>query len=529
MIPSEVLRADVVVVGGGMSAAWAAIGAARQGASVIVADKGSMGTSGVTATGGPGHWWVPPVPAARAAAVERQTEKARGLGDPAWMARIIELTWKHLPEIAPWYPFGTDGNGGLYIQGVRGPEYMRALRQMVRASGVTILDHHPAVELLTTMDGAVGGIRGVDLCSERSFEVQAGAIILATGGCAFRSGLIGSHTQTGDGYLMAAEAGASLSGMEFSISYSLSPAWASTRTLPFFAARFFDRTGTELEIPPPDAGHAHLQALGRAMLAGPVMADLADAPPALEPVLRRIQPLTVAAFERRGVDLFRQRFAVTLFGEGTIRGTGGIRIVGDDCSTEVDGLYAVGDAASRELVAGASSGGGAVNSSWALSSGLIAGGAAAQRTKSKPLRHRLHGAGRAGLHPRRNPATVNLQALNRVIADHMHGYDRALWRTRANLMHSLDCLDGVWSELADHAQGDGRGLVELRETAAMAATARWCTAAALARAETRGIAVRADVPAERSELAHRFLASGLDRVQIIPDADSVARKAKAVA
>lgn len=36
MIPATILRVDVLVIGGGMSAAWAAIAAARQGASVIV-------------------------------------------------------------------------------------------------------------------------------------------------------------------------------------------------------------------------------------------------------------------------------------------------------------------------------------------------------------------------------------------------------------------------------------------------------------------------------------------------------------
>lgn len=49
----------------------------------------------------------------------------------------------------------------------------------------------------------------------RAAAIEAGAVILATGGYAFRSGLIGSHCNTGDGHLMRAEAGAELSGMEF--------------------------------------------------------------------------------------------------------------------------------------------------------------------------------------------------------------------------------------------------------------------------------------------------------------------------
>lgn len=56
--------ADVLVVGGGPAAAWAALKAAGAGASVVLADKGCCGTSGATAAGGTGVWYVPPEPAA---------------------------------------------------------------------------------------------------------------------------------------------------------------------------------------------------------------------------------------------------------------------------------------------------------------------------------------------------------------------------------------------------------------------------------------------------------------------------------
>lgn len=45
-------QSDVLIIGGGISA-WAAIVAAKAGASAILAEKGYVGTSGVTATGGP--------------------------------------------------------------------------------------------------------------------------------------------------------------------------------------------------------------------------------------------------------------------------------------------------------------------------------------------------------------------------------------------------------------------------------------------------------------------------------------------
>ncbi|HEY0270551.1 MAG TPA: FAD-binding protein [Sphingomonas sp.] len=510
-------EADVLIVGGGMAACWAAMSAARAGAEVVLVDKGFVGTSGVTATGGPNHWWVPPDPAARRDAIERRMATAHGLADPEWMARIIDTTWRLLPELAEFYPFGADGRGGTFHAGVRGSEYLRALRACAIAAGVRILDHHPALELLVHRDGSIAGAAGVARLDRRLWTARAGAVVLATGGCAFRSGLIGSHTNTGDGYLMAAEAGAELSGMEFATAYSLSPAWNSTRTLPYFAARFFDAAGEELDIPPPMAGHAHLRALGAAMLAGPVHADLADAPAPLRAILRDIQPASLTPFERKGVSLFEQRFEVKLFGEGTVRGVGGLRIVDEACRTTVQGLFAAGDAATRELIAGATSGGGAQNAAWALTSGHIAGQAAARDALGRRSRETAHPVGRAGLRPASHGRDVDGRAILDAVQAETIAYDKALWRNAPSLLDSRDTLDRAWRELADHARADGIAQVAVRELAAMTATARWSVAAALARDESRGMHVRTDRPDMAPAQASRLLVGGLDEIWTRPE------------
>jgi len=513
--PALTVETDVLVIGGGMAAAWAAIGAAQAGAEVALVDKGFLGTSGVTATGGPNHWWVPPDPAERAAAVERRHASSLGLAERSWMHAILETTWRNLPRLEGYYPFAADGSGRTYYSGVRGPEYMRALRRYAEDLGVRILDHHPALELLLHQDGSVAGAAGYARLDRRDWSARAGAVVLATGGCAFRSGLLGSYNNTGDGHLMAAEAGAELSGMEFSVSYSLSPVWASTRTLPYTAARFYDADGAPLDIPPPGAGAAHLQGLARALEAGPVYADLEDAPEALRPILRRIQPATPPPFERRGLDLFKDRFQVALFGEGTIRGVGGLRIAGEACETTVTGLYAAGDTATRELVTGAISGGGSLNSAWALTSGLIAGEAAAGRTARDGRRAdgAAHPAGRAGLRPAKSARSVDGRAAITLAGTQILEPTKALWRKAATLDASRLLLGDLWREIADHAGGEaGLPAIAAREAVAVTAMARWCTAAALARAESRGIHQRADAPATDPTLAKRLLVGGLDTV-----------------
>ena len=95
------LTADVLVIGGGLAGTWAASAARRAGASVILVDKGYCGTSGVTATAGPGHWWVPPDPAElRENTIRNRLKTGFGLNDPEWMARVLALTWESLPTLA---------------------------------------------------------------------------------------------------------------------------------------------------------------------------------------------------------------------------------------------------------------------------------------------------------------------------------------------------------------------------------------------------------------------------------------------
>src|SRR5690606_33237201 len=132
----------------------------------------------------------------------------------------------------------------------------------------------------------------------------------------------------------------------------------------------------------------------------PVYCQLDRIEPELRPLLRNLQPNFFQPFDKVGIDPFTQRFPVTLILEGTVRGTGGLRIVDDDCSTSVPGLFAAGDAATRELICGAFTGGGSHNSAWAISSGSWAGAGAARFAAAAAAGRAaddrvLHGAGTA--------------------------------------------------------------------------------------------------------------------------------------
>jgi L-aspartate oxidase len=509
------LETDVLVIGGGLAGGWAAIGAARAGASVILVDKGYFGTSGVTATAGPGHWWVPPdPPEARPEAIRQRNLRAHGLGDPEWMARVIDLTWRTLPELSAYYAFAKDDRGVTQYRGLRGPEYLRALRQFATDLGVRILDQSPALELLTDRDGAVVGANGFRRQAGRDWTIRAGAVVLATGGCAFKSRLLGCHTNTGDGHLMGAEVGADLSGMEFSNYYTIAPARSTmTRSMSYAFARYFDVDGRDLDIP---QGPDVTRALAAALLAGPVFCSLERTPYDIRAVMPQVQPNFMLPFDRWRIDPYNQRFEVLLRGEGTVRGVGGLRIADEDCGVGVPGLYAAGDAASRELVAGATSGGGAQNSAWALSSGQWAGEAAARRARGEPGRARAPAKprGQAGLRPSGPSRDVSLNRIETAVRGEMLPYDKNIFRSGDGLGRSLALLDALWTEVRNHAGGLGVERARARETAAMLAVARWCYAAALARNESRGMHQRIDAPQMDPRLTCRLRLRGIDQILI---------------
>ncbi|MBB2205809.1 FAD-binding protein [Gluconacetobacter takamatsuzukensis] len=504
-------EADVLIIGGGLAGCWAAITAAQGGARVIVAEKGHCGTSGVAAAGGPGHWWVPPDPGRREEAIARRMATAQGLGDAAWMARIIDRTCRTLPTIASHYRYVPDDDGRIRHHALRGPEYLRALRQKAQAAGAILLDHSPALELLRHADGSIAGARGVSRQGTGGdWVVRAGATILATGGCGFRSHLLGGMNNTGDGLLMAVEAGAVLSGMELSAFFTVVPAGTTmARTMIYSFARYHDAQGRPLDRPPGPHDNAFL---AQALAHGPVLCDLSATPEDIRRQLPQISPNVTLAFRRLGIDPFRDRFPIALVGEGTIRGVGGVRVAGPDAGAGVEGLFVAGDVASREPVTGAISGGGAVNAAWALSSGCIAAEAALERVRRHGRRADTPAerTGRAGLHSGRG--TEDATAIERAVQAEILSPVKQYFRTEATLATARDRLDAAWAALP-HTAGPPtpQARTRRRELAALTATARWCTAGALARRTSLGLHQRADTIAATTPPTS-ILTGGLDRI-----------------
>jgi succinate dehydrogenase/fumarate reductase flavoprotein subunit len=387
------------------------------------------------------------------------------------------------------------------------------MRTLVLQAGGTILDHSPALTLLRHTDGSMAGARLYRRRSREWLDIRAGAVVLATGGVAFRSKLLGAGNLTGDGLLMGAEAGATLSGMEFTGYCTVAPAGTNmTRSMSYAFATYFDESGRELAIPP---GPGNTLALAAALLRGKVFCDLSRTPDDIRSWIPRISPNVTLVFERLGIDPYRDRFEIELHPEGTVRGTGGLVLAGADCRTDVAGLYVAGDTATREEVAGATSGGGAQNSAWALSSGVWAGRAAAERVAAFGRRNKSP-AVPAGDHGLRAPTFQSPEAsvIDQVIRREMLAHEANLFRTGPALTRALGVLDTLWDRLQSGVAG--ADVVRARESAALVASARWSWNAARARRESRGLHHRTDAPATDPAQAHRLLVSGLDNIIVRP-------------
>jgi succinate dehydrogenase/fumarate reductase flavoprotein subunit len=345
-------------------------------------------------------------------------------------------------------------------------------------------------------------------------------VVLAAGGCAFQSKTLGCDVNTGDGALMAVEAGAVLSGMEFSSAYAIAPKGTSlTKTAYYSWASFYRADKTVLEGA---ANYGGRSVIAKTLLSEPVFARLDRASEDEQLAMRRGQPNFFLVFDRLGINPFTDFFEITLLAEGTVRGTGGVRIADFDCSTDVPGLYAAGDTATRELICGGFTGGGSHNAAWAASSGSWAGqGAAAFAVRRGRPGAGLRPVGGAGVRPTGDIGLGYREVVTEV-QRLVLPYDLNYLRHGGRLRPALKSLHDTWFDVRAALGADGEDLFRAREAAAMLAHARWMYHAALHRTETRGMHKRLDHPTQDPAQRQRLLTGGLNDVWSRPDSARLA-------
>lgn len=508
-----VLEADVLVVGGSLAGCWTALAARAAGAKVVLVEKGWTGTAGVVAAANVGGYSVAPdaASAERRRIVEARHDAAEGLDDLVHVERVYAEAHRAYAALeALGFRWDARANAGARFGRFIGPYTLHVLRGALERAGVRLLDHAPALELLAH-DGAVAGAAGIERKTGRTWAVRAGAVVLATGATAFLSGAMGTHGVVGDGYLLAGEAGATFSGLEFSTLYGFAPKGSpSTKGWWTNSASWFDAAGRPLGAA---SGRGGMAEIARAVLeTGGIQAIIDRGPDGFEAFSRLNHPNTFQYFDRLGIDPFRQRFAVEMIYEGHIRAVGGV-VVDDACSTGIAGLYAAGDLTDRSRLTGAAMCGAGPAVAWCFASGEWAGRAAAQHARTRTDRPaRLEALGRVGLRfgtgGRNRPDEVRTAVRSEILP-----LEKTCFKTTASLERSRTTLDSLWDRsAAGFRTQTADDVLKAREAAALVAAARLQTVASLVRKESRGLHRLEDHPVSEGRMARPVLLSGLDTI-----------------
>ena len=519
------------MIGGGPAGCWAAISAAEAGASVVLVDKGYCGTTGATASAGVGVWYIEPEEEAREKAIQSREALGGWLVDRRWMHRVLDETYARVGQLADWgYPFHADEHGGSRAATSTDPSTCGGCAGRSCAHGYGSSTTAPRSSCSGIDPARSPELAACAASTTTRWTVSAGAVVIATGGCAFLSGGLGCNVLTGDGHLMAAEARRRFSGMEFSNAYAISPRSARSPRRPSTAMRLSTPTTASSRAPARQRGRSVIAA--RAAERVRSMRASTARPRTSGCDLRSAQPNFFLPFDREGIDPFTDRVP----GDDAARGHGPRdRRAADrrrDLLDVVAGLFAAGDAATRELICGGFTGGGSHNAAWAISSGSWAGQGAARSRRpsvsaprlvaSAPGRARpAGGAGIRACGPIERSLTP--ETVDRAVQAEVIPCDRNLFRTEQGMSESLGRLDDLWKRARSGLQAETRALGRRSPRSARASRqrwsrhARWMYSVGGLRTERRGMHKRVDHPELDPAQQHRRLVGGLDRVWTGPD------------
>ena len=227
------LQSDVLVIGAGGAGMYAALAAARAGASVQLIDRSLIGRGGATVIAQmtvavalgeecPDHWEHH---------LADTLTAGRGLCDATLAQLLCEQGPERIREMDAWkvgwaregghvkqvHAPGHDRPRCAYVDFLNtGPAISRTLRaQLNRAGGVRRIGDVVVTDIVVR-DGEAAGAVGLHLVSGEPVALAAKAVIIATGGLTrlYRRNS-GSLNMGGDGYALALRAGAELVDMEF--------------------------------------------------------------------------------------------------------------------------------------------------------------------------------------------------------------------------------------------------------------------------------------------------------------------------
>ncbi|MBM2811542.1 MAG: fumarate reductase [Chloroflexi bacterium] len=378
---SQVATSDILVVGGGIAGAFAAIKARETGADVVLVDKAFFGrggasalASGVYATYMPGDDMEN-----RLAATCTAPHVNRRLAE-----RFILRTYECLMDMDGWgvkwikedgvIARRMSGGGGTdyptnAMMAEGGPQMMMALRGHALREGVRVINRVMITDLLTSdgahpTGGAIVGAVGIHTRTAEPWVFRARATIICAGAFAFPYTPVGSfqgmpQTSSGDGVAAMFRAGATMGKFEFG--------GGGMRPSEFFCApglemlgglgcRFINDAGEDMlsldrsqgKYTHEDITRGRRSALGNALIkeaeAGRVVyLDARHFTADEHRLVKQVVPIVVNTFERAGYDLSKDVVPYRPTPPGSNGNNGGGARVNERGETSLSGLYAAGN------------------------------------------------------------------------------------------------------------------------------------------------------------------------------------------
>lgn len=394
-----------------------------------------------------------------------------------------------------------------------GLEIQRTLVQRSEQLEIPILDTMYVTDILTD-DNRVFGAYGFDINDGTSYLIHADAVILAAGGHnrIWRRTSSRRDENTGDSFRLAVEAGARLRDPElvqFHPSGIIEPEHAAGTLISEAARgeggilrnalgeRFMERYDPErMELSTRDrvalAAYTEIQE-GRGTENGGVWLDVSHLP--RHTIMERLPRVYQTMIEVQMLDITREAVEIAPTAHYSM---GGVWVNPEDHSTDVDGLYAIGEASSGLHGANRLGGNSLIE---LLVYGRIVGQAAAAYSANLPAQTRSADAIDAarGELDRLLAAdgAENVRALQRAIRNMMTDHAGVV-RSEEGLREGLRKLDDIEVRMADlgiHPDIAGfQDLAHAYDLKSSALAARATLEAALERRETRGAHNRSDYP-----------------------------------
>jgi len=514
MLNVEILSTDFLILGGGAAGCMAAIKAAEAAPSldVVLMEKAEISRSGAAGRGmdALNNVVIPGV-----GTVDEYVEAleivADGVLEPTISRVIAERSFGVLQKLEKWgLEFPRDSKGG-YIVGSFHPkgrflvemrgELKKLLAKRVTATRTKVYNRHVALAILKEGDHAAGAV-GLDLRQGVLRAFLAPAVLLATGGAAriglpntgYLHGTFDCPWCSGEAWKMGFEAGAALTGFEYTATSSMTKDFNGPGLSTFIrhgawlvnglGERFMER------YDPVALERAPAGVRARAMLEeirsgrGPIGFSCSHLPEETiriieEGIFETERPTMRDYFMKKGLDLRRDPVEVVMSEVYLCGGHGLAGFVGDSSGeTTLKGLYAAGDCLA--------------NPYGFLVGAMVMGEAAAQRVASlkenRPqnpnLKESLEALQEALERHKRGALGVSVKEFEYKFRRLVNEYV-APPKTKLKLTRFLQETEGMLAEQEDLPAEDFHQLMKVMEAKAGLFSARMAALASLYRTESR--------------------------------------------